>query len=119
MSKIAKKIKQERQESLRELLSSQGHLQHVIDLATQIEDTSNELQKSVGMEDSDLKRLNYSVNAKKAVIDTKLKIINKYLGDVKSIEHSGEVTQTVINDRNVLEEMLIEKGIDPKSLTLQ
>ena len=36
-SKTAKKIRGERQESLRELLSNQGHIQHIIDLATKIE----------------------------------------------------------------------------------
>jgi hypothetical protein len=117
MTTRAKQIRDARQESLRELLSNQGHLQHVIELATQIEAVGNSLEKNAGgFDDTELKRLKIAVDAKKAVIDTKMKIINKYLGDVKSVEHSGEVTQTVINDRNLLEDMLREKGIDPERI---
>jgi hypothetical protein len=109
-----------RQEGLREVLSKKGHLEHVVDLAQQIEKVSNDLEAQAStLEDLDIKRLNASVNAKKIVIDTKMRIINKYLGDVKSVEHSGEVKQVVIDDKNQLEEMLRAKGIDPESIRLQ
>jgi len=109
-----------RQEGIREALSKKGHIEHVIELAKQIEKVSNDLQtQSSTLKDLDIKRLNASVNAKKIVIDTKMRIINKYLGDVKSVEHSGEVKQVIIDDKNQLEEMLRAKGIDPEVIRLQ
>jgi hypothetical protein len=125
MTTRAKQIRDARQESLRELLSNQGHLQHVIDLAKKIEAIGETLEKGVSVDSEgkqkdigglDVQRLAIAIKAKKDVIDTKMKLINKYLGDVKSVEHSGEVTQTVINDRNLLEDMLREKGIDPERI---
>ena len=123
----AKKIRGERQESLRELLSKQGHVDHVIDLARKIEAIGETLEGGKKTDDDghkedlgglDVQRLTIAINAKKAVIDTKMKLINKYLGDVKSVEHSGEVKSVVIDDKNQLEEMLREKGIDPDAIRL-
>ena len=112
--------KQVRKENIREQISNQGHIQHVIELARQIEDASNLVADSnTILEDIDIKRFNASTNAKKIVIDTKLRLISKYLPDVKSVEHSGEVKQVVINDKNQLEEMLKAKGVDPDSIRLQ
>ena len=65
-----------RQEALREQLSAQGHLQHVIDICEEL----NKL--TVPMEATE-------VNRKKIVIDTKLKLITKYLPDLKSTELTG------------------------------
>ena len=109
-----------RTENIRDQLSNQKHIEHVIDLARQIEEASNLVADSNTLvEDIDIKRFNAATNAKKVVIDTKLKLINKYLPDVKSVEHSGEVKQTVIDDRNQLEELLKAKGIDPENLKVQ
>ena len=63
----------ERRDSLRELLSSQGHLQHVIDLIDKVTTLENELDTN-------------DVNRLKIGIDSKLKLINKYLPDMKFIE---------------------------------
>ncbi|MHC1629219.1 MAG: hypothetical protein ACXQTI_10405, partial [Candidatus Nezhaarchaeales archaeon] len=105
----------------RDQLSAQGHVQHVIELATQIEKVSNELldYAKTPLESSELAQTKVSIDAKKVVIDTKMKLIGKYLGDMKSIEHSGEVKQVVIEDKNVLEEMLRAEGIDPEVIKLQ
>lgn len=73
----ATRNKQERQESLRELLSKQGHLQHVVDLCAEVANDNNDLDPLM-------------VQRKKIVIDTKLKLINKYLPDLKGVEISGE-----------------------------
>ncbi len=62
-----------RQEALRDQLSTQGHLQHVLDLLDKLADLNNEL------ESNEIKRL-------ETVINTKLKLINKYLPDEKYIE---------------------------------
>ena len=62
-----------RQEAQREQLQAQGHIQHVLEIVEEVNDLSRP------MENIDLQR-------KKVVIDTKLKIINKFLPDVKQQE---------------------------------
>ena len=117
-SKIARAHKKKKQDSLREQLSHQGHIQHVVELAKQIETVSNELldYAKAPLESSELAQTKVSIDAKKVVIDTKMKLIGKYLGDVKSVEHSGEVGVTKTEDRDVLEQMLRDRGIDPEQL---
>lgn len=66
-----------RQEALREQLEAQGHVQHVVDILDKVNDPA------VSIESDMLQR-------HKLVIDTKLKLINKYLPDLKSVEHSGD-----------------------------
>lgn len=66
-----------RQEALREQLSNQGHVQHVTDIAKKLTDLDNELDS-------------VSVQRLKSAADIKLKLIGKYLGDVKAIELSGD-----------------------------
>jgi len=63
-----------RQEELRKQLSAQGHHQHVVELSKKIEeaDTSLEVQKY------------------KASADIQLKLMGKYLPDLKATEHTGE-----------------------------
>lgn len=63
----AQKIRQERRDSLRELLRAQGHEQHVLDL----------LKKLDGLEDLD----QTAISRIKISIDTRLKLISKYLPD--------------------------------------
>lgn len=67
-----------RQEALRAQLEAQGHLQHITDLTAKLEEPGNELDA-------------LATNKLKIVIDTKLKLINKYLPDLKSTEISGEL----------------------------
>ena len=55
------------------MLEAGGHVQHVIDLCQKIE------QNPEG-----------PINALKVVIDTKLKLINKFLPDMKSVEVTGQ-----------------------------
>lgn len=66
-----------RQEALREQLASQGHVQHVIELLEEISNPINDIDKGM-------------VDRYKIVIDTKLKLIGKYLPDLKAVEHTGE-----------------------------
>jgi hypothetical protein len=75
-----------RQEALREQLANQGHLQHVIDLAKKIEEQAEALTLD-----------NTQLQAYKVVIDTKLKLVDKYLPSLKSTElttigDEGQVT---------------------------
>jgi hypothetical protein len=62
-----------RQEALRQSLVAGGHIQHVIDICEELNDLTIELDA-------------VSVQRKRAVIDTKLKLVNKYLPDLKSTE---------------------------------
>ena len=72
----ANKNRSIRQEALREQLSSQGHVQHVTDIAQKLTDLAGELDP-------------VQVTRLKAAADIKLKLIGKYLGDVKAVEVSG------------------------------
>jgi len=62
-----------RQEALREQLAAQGHEQHIIDMLSKIMDESNEIEPHM------LKRFEVAIN-------TKLKLIDKYLPGLKALE---------------------------------
>ena len=66
-----------RQEEYRELLSKQGHLQHVIDICEELNDLTVQLEP-------------IEFQRKSKVIDTKLKLINKYCPDLKNTEITSE-----------------------------
>jgi len=66
-----------RQEALREQLSNQKHVEHVVEILNEIQDLQRDLDAN------DLARY-------KVAIDTKLKLIGKYLPDLKSVEHTGD-----------------------------
>jgi len=66
-----------RQEALREQLSNQKHVEHVVEMLEEIQDLQRDLDSN------DLARY-------KVAIDTKLKLIGKYLPDLKSVEHTGD-----------------------------
>ena len=68
-----------RQEALREQLSAQGHVQHVIDNIHRIE----ELDEGEDTFKNSLDKL-------KVANEQRLKLINKYLPDLKATEVSGE-----------------------------
>ena len=72
----AAKNKAIRQEALREQLASQGHLQHVVDILGKVSDPLLEIDPGM------VKRYEITIN-------TKLKLISKYLPDPKQIELSG------------------------------
>ena len=73
----AAKNKSIRKEALRDQLSAQGHVQHVIDITDKLSDLD------ITLENVDVTRL-------KAAADLKLKLINKYLPDLKAVELSGK-----------------------------
>jgi|TARA_R110000803_G_scaffold80715_4_gene146561 hypothetical protein len=72
----AAKNKRIRVEALREQLSNGGHVQHIIDIAGKLSDGYLDLETS-------------NIAALKAAADIKLKLINKYLPDLKAIEMTG------------------------------
>ena len=63
-----------RQEALREQLSAQGHVQHVVDIAKKLKDPKCEI--------NDIQRV-------KLAVDIHLALIKKYLPDLKAVEISG------------------------------
>ncbi len=67
-----------RQEALREQLSKQGHVQHVVEIANKME--------SAELSDADVRRL-------KTKADIHLALIRKYIPDLKAVEMQleGEV----------------------------
>jgi len=62
-----------RQEALRDQLSAQGHVQHVIEISNKLYDLDDELDQ-------------LKITRLKAAADIKLKLITKYLPDLKQIE---------------------------------
>lgn len=79
-----------RQQALREQLSSQGHVQHVLDICNELNSLEQDLDPT-------------QVNRKKIVIDTKLRLINKYLPDVKSVEIKNAEGETFKSENTVIE----------------
>jgi hypothetical protein len=66
-----------RQEALREQLSKQKHVEHVVDIAEKLNDPEGDLDALM-------------VTRLKAAADIRMKLIAKYLGDVKAVEITGE-----------------------------
>lgn len=73
----AAKNKRIRQEALRDQLSNGGHVQHVVEIARKLNDEHLSLEST-------------HISALKAAADIKLKLINKYIPDLKSIELSQD-----------------------------
>jgi len=71
-----------RQEALREQLASKGLMQQAIEISNKLEDLD------IKLEPSDAQRL-------KSAADIKMKLVAKYMPDMKSIEHGGEIN---VND---------------------
>jgi len=67
-----------RQEALREQLSKQKHMEHVVDSIRKVEE----------LKDDDLSSL--ELQRYKLIIDTRLSLMKKYLPDVKQVELVGE-----------------------------
>jgi len=77
-----------RQEELRAKLSAGKHIEHVIENANKLQELTIPLEPA-------------EVNRLKAASDIKLKLINKYLPDVKQIELSGSVDSEQVHNHRV------------------
>lgn len=73
-----------RQDALREQLSAQGHIQHVIEISNKLADLGGEIDSN----NIDLDAV--AVQRLKAAADIKKSVISKYLPDLKSTELTGE-----------------------------
>jgi hypothetical protein len=74
---VAAKNRKVRQDTLRELLSNKGLAQQVIEIATKLENQHLELEAS-------------HIQALRASADLKLRLVNKYLPDLKAMELSND-----------------------------
>lgn len=72
----AQKNRAIRQEALREQLQQQGHVQHIVDILEKLKDPKQEVDQQM-------------TARYKIVIDSKLKLLNKYLPDLKATEVTG------------------------------
>lgn len=77
-----------RQEELRAKLSAGSHLDDVIEFVTKIADLDDELDSA-------------NVHRLKTAAEIKLKLINKYLPDLKATEHSGQIDSEVTRKHRV------------------
>lgn len=77
-----------RQEALREQLSNGGHVQHVVDIAKKLQDGYLELEAT-------------NIAALKAAADIKLKLIGKYIPDLKSVEISQDPENPIVEMDNI------------------
>lgn len=73
----AQKKREQNRDALRELLQSQGHLQHAVDMIKKLSDLETVLDPL------DVTRLDKSIGHK-------LSIVRKYLPDMKAVEISGD-----------------------------
>lgn len=80
----ATRQRQMRQEAQREHLRSKGLEQHVLECATKLHNEYRELEAS-------------QIQALKASADLRLKLMNKYLPDLKAVEHSVDQDDTVLS----------------------
>ena len=65
-----------RQEALRDQLSAQGHLQHILDITDKLQEPDNKIEPAM-------------VARYDIVIKTKIKLLAKYLPDLKAVELTG------------------------------
>jgi len=77
-----------RQEALREQLSNGGHVQHVVDIAKKLQDGYKKLEAT-------------NIAALKAAADIKLKLIGKYIPDLKSVEISQDPENPIVEMDNI------------------
>ena len=66
-----------RQDALREQLQAQGHLQHVVDNIGKLEELTSELDS-------------VEVQRLKAAVESRIKLMDKYLPSLKSVELTGD-----------------------------
>lgn len=101
--------RQVRQEALRDQLQAQGHVQHVVDIVDKLTNESADIERDM-------------VSRYKIALDAKLKLINKYLPDVKAVEVTGEGGGPVEHDHfhqldlEAALAVLNEHGVDTGSL---
>ena len=91
------RIRQERQDSLRELLSKQKHVEKVVDNIIKIESINCKPTNGEGEIDyKAMQSAKFEIDALKIANEQRLKLINKYLPDMKSVEHVGDAGGSIV-----------------------
>lgn len=80
---LPQKIKEERVSALRELLSKQGHLQHSIELLTQLKDLKTE------MDPLEVRRIEVALAGH-------MKLLNKYLPDMRDAQEEAKLVMGTV-----------------------
>jgi hypothetical protein len=95
------KFREVRQEELRAKLVAGGHIQHVLDILDKIGNAHHEMTT-------------FELKRNEVVINTKLKLIDKYLPNLKAVEMTADITSDVTHKMGVDEANAIckEYGID-------
>ena len=97
---LAQKNKAARQDSLRELLSKQKHVEQVVKNIKKIEDLAIKRGEDGEVDYKEYQYSQYEVQRLAKATELRLKLVNKYLPDLKAIdiegdiEHSGGLTIT-------------------------
>ena len=91
---IADKNRRVRQETLRELLSNKGLAQQVLEISEKIANLAIDMPPD-------------HVNRLKIAMDAKMKLVAKYLPDLKQTELVGDIDQPiVVNSKSVSDDQL-------------
>lgn len=95
------KLREEKQETLREYLSERGKLEYVFDNIEEIEKIEVRPKEGDGEIDyKEYQAANLRLQSLKTATDMRIRLLNKYLPDLKSvdiqgdIEHSGSLSIT-------------------------
>ena len=95
----ASKNRKLRQDSLREFLSVKCTVQHVIDNIEKIErlELKDNGEEGQEVDYKELQHLQFQMKKLQTANDQRLKLVNKYLPDLKmqEIEHSGQIEQPI------------------------
>jgi hypothetical protein len=84
-------MRAERQEDQRKKLVEGRHLQQAVVNIEKIENLEIEIEMSeAGDGDNDLQVKQFTLNKLKIAADLRLKLVDKYLPNLKAIEHTGE-----------------------------
>ena len=102
---VAAKNKKVREEALREQLKNKGLVQHVIEIAKKLDDQHLALEAT-------------HISALKASAELRLKLINKYMPDLKAVEHSQDPENPIVelgdNELKAQIAQLMEKINEPE-----
>lgn len=104
------RIKGLRDEQLRDYLAKRGKIQYIFDNIEKMEDLCGQKDNS----NSDMEPLEYQRLAK--ATELRVRMSNKLLADLKSVEHKGTIELPEKKTKEELEQRLVDLGIEPSQL---
>jgi hypothetical protein len=91
----AASLRAERQEDHRKRLSEGQHLRHVIENIENIEKLEVDIKGGAEDDNNDLQLKQFTLSKLKTAADLRLKLVDKYLPNLKAVEHTGEGGGTI------------------------